>query len=468
MSIDASIPLRVKPVQFDSAADSLGKVLPIVNAANQIRLGDLQYSKLTRDIADEEATKAALGDYMGKKITLADLARVSPSAYFKVSEAERKAVKDEADIAKARAETIKAVADARVKHLEAQHKNADRFAAILGAATDETSYGIALATLRQQFGAELVDGKVPEKYDPAFVRTQMRAALSAKDQLDLQLKEAKQRFDEIMETERLGLDARRTVASETGASASMISARAAASNAETARQREERERSEAGNPQGAPIKVRNQDTGAEELVYRNKRGELLDVNTRKPITWTAGPEVPPLAVGDAGRLAMIKQGELDADRAIDLLFTKGADGKPASLRRVVAAEMRAPMTAGGWSDDSRQAYTYIRNSVAGKLRAETGAAAPASEIEDIARRFMPSPIDGTPVALDKVERLREFFTMSLDELERAGYVSKQMRSQKGSTTRERGLSASAESGVMPAVRDGLRDLARRFGGTVQE
>lgn len=114
---------------------------------------------------------------------------------------------------------------------------------------------------------------------------------------------------------------------------------------------------------------------------------------------------------NAGKIAMAQQAVKDLGAAESLLF--GPNGR---LKNNVVWGMNVPGVAGmPGNTQARNAYSAIQNAVAAKLRLETGAAANQSEVENIARRFMPTPADTPDSARNKLNRLRDFFNTSLSQ-----------------------------------------------------
>lgn len=115
----------------------------------------------------------------------------------------------------------------------------------------------------------------------------------------------------------------------------------------------------------------------------------------------------PLSMDAAGKIAMLNQASEDIDQAMGLMFK---DGK---FDKGLVAKMNVPLTA-GLGGDARIAYSAIHNAVAAKLRAETGAAANRDEVDDIARRFMPTVLDTDESARNKMTRLKQFMNEAVD------------------------------------------------------
>lgn len=103
----------------------------------------------------------------------------------------------------------------------------------------------------------------------------------------------------------------------------------------------------------------------------------------------------------AGMLKMLDQASADMTDAMNLIMPKG------KLNKDVIYGMSVPFTA-GVGTDSRKAYSAIYNAVAARLRAETGAQANDQEIQDMAKRFVPSVLDSQESAKYKMDRLKEF------------------------------------------------------------
>ena len=82
----------------------------------------------------------------------------------------------------------------------------------------------------------------------------------------------------------------------------------------------------------------------------------------------------------------------------------------------IIAKMNVPFTA-GVGGEARTVYSMVHNAIAAKLRAETGATANRDEVENIARRFMPTLLDTDESARDKMTRLQEFMDTALDTVD---------------------------------------------------
>lgn len=144
--------------------------------------------------------------------------------------------------------------------------------------------------------------------------------------------------------------------------------------------------------------------------FRNAKGEMPPAGATMRQIREGGyktTEDSKVAVGDSGKIAMLEQGIKDIDVATSILFPEG------QIDKKVLFEMEAPR---GGIGKGREVWSLARNAIAGKLRIETGTAAPPAEVDDLARRFLPSPLDLSEPGLAerKMTRLREFLSGSLD------------------------------------------------------
>lgn len=109
----------------------------------------------------------------------------------------------------------------------------------------------------------------------------------------------------------------------------------------------------------------------------------------------------------AAKTELLANGIKDVERYRGLILK---DGK---VDRSLIAGMSTPGMAGVPGTNSRLAYSYIYNAIEAKLRAESGAAVPESEVQRMAKRFVPSPLDNDETIKSKVDRLAEFLEGSL-------------------------------------------------------
>lgn len=100
---------------------------------------------------------------------------------------------------------------------------------------------------------------------------------------------------------------------------------------------------------------------------------------------------------------LIKQGLLNAskkslDEARGILFKDGA------YRSGLVTQMLSPIRTG----NAASLYTAMREAVANRLRAESGATITDKEIDDQLERFMPKPWEGGDIAKQKFDRFEQF------------------------------------------------------------
>lgn len=130
--------------------------------------------------------------------------------------------------------------------------------------------------------------------------------------------------------------------------------------------------------------------------YRWKQGQpgVLEPIPGGPAT-VQSPE-------QAAKTELLANGIKDVDRYKNLVLK---DGK---VDRQIILGMSTPGMAGVPGTNSRLAYSYIYNAIEAKLRAESGAAVPETEVTRMAKRFVPSPLDNDETIKSKVDRLEEF------------------------------------------------------------
>ena len=108
----------------------------------------------------------------------------------------------------------------------------------------------------------------------------------------------------------------------------------------------------------------------------------------------------------AAKTELLANGMKDVERFRGLVLK---DGKP---DRKLLMGMAVP-GGGAPGTDSRLAYSFIYNAIEAKLRAESGAAVPETEVHRMAKRFVPGVLDNDKTINSKVDRLNEFLGGSL-------------------------------------------------------
>jgi len=114
----------------------------------------------------------------------------------------------------------------------------------------------------------------------------------------------------------------------------------------------------------------------------------------------------PLTTENAGKLTMLQLATKDIDDVESMILKDGVpDYKMIAASNVPFGGL--PFSKG------RDVNSLIENSVAAKLRAETGATANESEVKSISRRFKPTIRDNPDTIKNKLGRLREFMTTAV-------------------------------------------------------
>jgi len=123
----------------------------------------------------------------------------------------------------------------------------------------------------------------------------------------------------------------------------------------------------------------------------------------------------------AGKMALVNQGIEDVKRAGSMLF-----GKDGTINRklLATAALSIPNTPG------REFNSYIYNAVEAKLRVESGAAVPDTEIKRMAKRFIPSVMDNDSTIKSKMSRLNEWLGMAQTMTDPSGSRARQSGSKK--------------------------------------
>lgn len=110
----------------------------------------------------------------------------------------------------------------------------------------------------------------------------------------------------------------------------------------------------------------------------------------------------------AGKTALIRQGSLDIDR-----FRKLITNEDGSYNRAILSTLLAPGAIG-----SREENSTLFNAVDARLRLESGAAVPPSEVKAMLKTFAPGALDSDKTITSKLNRLKEFFDLAEEEIGR--------------------------------------------------
>lgn len=117
--------------------------------------------------------------------------------------------------------------------------------------------------------------------------------------------------------------------------------------------------------------------------------------------------------GDAAKVQLLRDGEKSFNNFTQLLI----DGNGEIDRGLILAmDTNAPGTNG------RQANAEILNSVEARLRAESGAAVPDSEVKRAAKRFIPTSLDNDATIRAKLSNLQSFLEETQDIIDPTGQL----------------------------------------------
>lgn len=168
-TIDASIPLGVRPAQIDDPLNKLAQAMQIQGMQRQGRAQDLQFQQAQRETERQNRLAKLLGGFQ-QGMTPDEQAGALTQGGF-LSEAQT--------VTKTAAESSKAKREAEKAELENWMKKIELGGQILSSVKDPVSYQRA-AQVAQQAGF----GAWPEQYDPAWVQQQVQQGATLKDQAD--------------------------------------------------------------------------------------------------------------------------------------------------------------------------------------------------------------------------------------------------------------------------------------------
>lgn len=118
-----------------------------------------------------------------------------------------------------------------------------------------------------------------------------------------------------------------------------------------------------------------------------------------------------LSAESAGKVALIKQGEMDITRFRDLISEKDSKGNVTGYKTSKLAGLGIYGTPG-----AREEYSTLYNAVNARLRLESGAAVPEAEVKRALKTFAPSATDSDKTIKSKIDRLDEFFGIAKQEI----------------------------------------------------
>ena len=208
MPLNPNIALQVKGLEVPNPLAQMAQVTQIQNALQQQRMGDIQMQNALREQQRAQGLEKLMAGF-APDASLEDItSAMHRGGYFKEAQT----------FAKSRAELEKERRQAEDARLKGVISQADIVGRVLGAAKDQESFNFAVQKLSDQGIFKPADVQfLGQTYDPARVKQVLDTTLSQRDRLEAAFKE------------------RTTVATET-------KAQAAASQAQTAAQRAQRDR----------------------------------------------------------------------------------------------------------------------------------------------------------------------------------------------------------------------------------
>ena len=118
-----------------------------------------------------------------------------------------------------------------------------------------------------------------------------------------------------------------------------------------------------------------------------------------------------LSAESAGKVALIKQGEMDSTRFRDLISEKDSKGNITGYKTGKLAGLGIYGTPG-----AREEYSTLYNAINARLRLESGAAVPEAEVKRALKTFAPNATDSNKTIKSKLDRLDEFFGIAKQEI----------------------------------------------------
>lgn len=376
MPINPSIVLGLRQSEYKAPdpIEQYGKAQTLKALMTQGEVQDLQAQQLRQGIADDEAVRDAYRTSGGDPTRLRSI--LQGGGQYKAIQA-----LDKADLEKRakEAQIGKDEADAKKKAFDTAITRLQHGSAVLGTARDQATYDTALQIMARDFGPEAVAG-MPKVFNPQEVQASIARGLTRAQQLEDQRK-----VEEAKERNRHNLQAER---------AEMISAGAAASNAQTARDRLAFDREA---PRG--------------VIHEGPNGPVLvdpRTGTSRPITDGNGQPLPAkLDQGAKNALRSINQQLSTVDSAIKLVektpsafgFNRGAATMAGPIPESVAGRFD--------STPEREARSQVFNIVSKVINERAGAAQSAQELARL-RSFLPAEIDSAEQIIDKLNGYRSF------------------------------------------------------------
>ncbi len=121
-------------------------------------------------------------------------------------------------------------------------------------------------------------------------------------------------------------------------------------------------------------------------------------------------EKKPMPADSAGKMGMLKSG-LDAIRQVNSMLMPNGNADSQTYKVLAQMEANLPWTTG------RQVGSLMDDALEGKIRIESGAAVPDQEIKRMAKRFKPSVADQPELIKQKLSRMEQYLTGTIEMLD---------------------------------------------------
>jgi len=173
--LDASIPLRVKPVEIENPVNAFARVQQIDLMGQQNALAQMAMQERRRAIEDDTALNQA---YAGAINETGEIDR--PKLFS--SMAQNKLGSRIPATQKIFNEQDKSALEATKLKIETTHKIVTGMGSLMGAVTDQRSYDVARAEGARLFGPEAV-AHLPAQFDPQDIAQRTKQAMTVAEQL---------------------------------------------------------------------------------------------------------------------------------------------------------------------------------------------------------------------------------------------------------------------------------------------
>lgn len=201
--------------------------------------------------------------------------------------------------------------------------------------------------------------------------------------------------------------------------------------------------------------------GLSNMDYRKTSADIDVKEAQAKYLGTKGTGLAPrkFSPDQAAKLSMMTQGIQDAERFKNMIIKSDGTidrkliGQTNPLGGVTGP---VPFTKG------TEAYSYIYNAIESKLRAESGAAVPETEVTRMARRFVPSYSDTDAAIKSKMQRLEDYLGNSLDIVDPSGQLK--AGAKKGIVS-SGGIPDAASQELMDAINNGDTNAIQEFNQT---